>query len=360
MTNFFNKMYTGPLSIGTPPQQFANVVFDTGSADLWVLSRHSNIDESYLSYFVDSDSSSFSAVTGDDSWNIAYGTGSASGTAGRDTVSIAGLVGESQVFAQASFVEDMAISQYEPQDGICGFARAAATTLEGPTIMQTLADNGQNPNGKFSFYLSRHSDAGSKLMVGEEAVSAQLSGSGYISAILDTGTTYIGIPSSEYASFMAELTRDRPDCISESASSEDVFVCQDIINPTAKLPVISFTAVNVEGESVTLNLDPASYLDDSNELGFMPLPGLDIWIMGDSFLKNYYSIYDIENDQISLAPSKYTDEMLSSLMLTVLIVSIVTVSILLILSIVRFVVTKKQIKLLGTGALLSQSMPVAT
>merc|ERR1719491_1364490 len=313
MTNFFNKMYTGPLSIGTPAQQFANAVFDTGSADLWVLSRHSNIDESYLSYFVDSESSSFAAVTGDDSWNIAYGTGSASGTAGRDTVSIAGLVGASQVFAQASSVEDMAISQYEPQDGICGFARAAATTLDGPTIMQTRADNGQNTNGKFSFYLSRHSDAGSKLMVGEEVfnddyfepeqlqtfsvnddidyeigglwslhftsiqqngyllteeeeeataaeaveeqeveteekeeVSAQLSGSGYISAILDTGTTYIGIPSAEYASFMAELTRDRPDCISESASSEDVFVCQDIINPTAKLPVISFTATNVE------------------------------------------------------------------------------------------------------------------
>merc|ERR1712087_148170 len=126
------------------------------------------------------------------------------------------------------------------------------------------------------------------------------------------------------------------------------------------LPTIEFSAKNIDGDIVTMHLDAASYLDDSNELGFMPLPGLDIWIMGDSFLKNYYSIYDFEKDQNSLAPSKYTDEMLSSLMLTVLIVSIVTVSILLILSIVRFVVTKKQIKLMGTSALLSQSMPVST
>merc|ERR1719189_1957352 len=179
----------------------------------------------------------------------------------------------------------------------------------------------------------------------------------YISAIFDTGTTYIGIPSREYKDFMKELTKNRPDCISEGSTDEDVFVCQDIINPTKDLPVISFTATNTDGEVVTLNLDPASYLDDSNELGFMPLPGLNIWIMGDSFLKNYYSIYDYANDQISLAPSKYTDNMMSSLMTTVLIVSIATVSILLVLSIIRYFVTKQQVKLLSSHSLLGQDRP---
>ena len=84
---------------------------------------------------------------------------------------------------------------------------------------------------------------------------------------------------------MKELTKNRPDCTSESSSSQDVYVCQDIINPTKNLPTVSFTAININGETTTMNLDPASYLDDSNELGFMPLPGLSIWIMGDSFLK---------------------------------------------------------------------------
>jgi len=431
MTNFFNKMYTGPIAIGTPPQEFRNVVFDTGSADLWVLSSASNIDESYLSYYIDSESSSFESISGDSSWSIAYGTGAASGIAGRDSVTIAGLTGESQMFAQATNVEDMAISQYEPQDGICGFARGAAATLIGPTIMQTLIENKQNVNGKFAFYLSRHSDSGSRLIIGDDVyneayfhseqietfkvndeidyeigglwsihftsirqngyilegeddstvtasptgaptqLAAGLEGDAqtvpisenanpkrFISAIFDTGTTYIGIPSREYKEFMAELTKNRPDCISEGSSDEDVFVCQDIINPTKDLPVISFTATNTAGEAVTLNLDPASYLDDSNELGFMPLPGLNIWIMGDSFLKNYYSIYDYATDEISLAPSKYSDDMMSSLMFTVLIVSIVTVSILLILSIIRYFVTKNQISFLKSNALLNQNMQV--
>merc|ERR1712176_183818 len=134
----------------------------------------------------------------------------------------------------------------------------------------------------------------------------------------------------------------RADCVSESSSGDDVYVCQDIINPTNNLPTIEFSAINVDGDVVTMHLDAASYLDDSNELGFMPLPGLNIWIMGDSFLKNYYSIYDYAPNKISLEPSKYADETMSSLMVTVLIISIVTTVILLAISIVRYVVTKKQ------------------
>ena len=239
MTNFFNKMYTGPISIGSPPQQFQNVVFDTGSADLWVLSSESNINEDYLSYYTADASSTYSS-SDESEWHIAYGTGSAQGIAGRDNVLIADLIASSQIFAQATSVEDIAISEYEPQDGICGFARQEATTLDGPTIMQTLIDDGQNNNGLFAFYLSRHSDVGSKLIIGEEDVyndkyyeegqlqtfdinenidyevaglwsvhfdSITMTNNGYslssdstqtISAIFDTGTTYIGIPSSQY------------------------------------------------------------------------------------------------------------------------------------------------------------------
>eukprot|EP01084_Bolivina_argentea_P016453 30797_1 len=399
MTNFFNKMYTGPISIGTPGQQFNNVVFDTGSADLWVLSNGiTDINANYLSYYNSQDSSTFKSLPSDQSaWSIMYGTGQAWGTAATDNIIIAGLIAHDQIFAQATKVEDMAISEYEPQDGICGFAREDATTLNGPTIMKTLVNNGENGNGLFSFYLSRHADSGSKLVIGEDVfndkyydtnqletfdinddidydigglwsihfdgisfygykLTQATNDNNFISAIFDTGTTYIGIPETQFTPFMQELTKNRPDCVSESASNSDVYVCQDIINPTKELPIIAFTAVNSEGDTVTMNLDPASYLDDSNELGFMPLKGLNIWIMGDSFLKNYYSIYDYKNNQISLAPSKYNDSLMSSLMITVLIISIVTVSILLLLSMLRYFVTKKQVKYLTSNALLNQNM----
>eukprot|EP01083_Nonionella_stella_P013010 36746_1 len=387
MSNFFNKMYTGPLSIGTPFQPFKHVIFDTGSADLWVLSADSNVNEPYLSYFETDDSSTY--INGHAPWQIAYGTGEAIGTVAKDTVNIAQYTAESQIFALATDVEDMSISEYEPQEGICGFARNNASTL-GATVIQTLVDNDETYNGKFAFYLSRHSDSGSKLIIGEDVYNEKyydgeqlvtfkidddidydvgglwsihfksISMGTYslhqntdgLSAIFDTGTTYIGVPERLYDAFMKELTKNRQDCSQTLAG--DTYVCEDIINPTKDLPTIEFSAVDVNGDVVSMYLDAAAYLDDGNELGFMPLDGMRIWIMGDSFLKNYYSIYDYRNDEISLAPSKYNDKLMSSLMFTTLIIAIVTVSILLVLAVTRYFVTKKQIKYLTSNVLLDE------
>ena len=381
MNNFFNKMYTGPLSIGTPRQSFSHIVFDTGSADLWVMSKDSKgngvPNKDYLNYFDINSSSTYQLYTrvlnysGDSGvWRITYGTGSATGVASFDTVTLgdsrkSNMTAIQQVFAVATSVSDMSISEYEPQEGICGFARAQAGYWYNQgltTLMESLYNQKVNENGYFGFYLSQHSNSGSKLLIGNASIynnyykgdlnwfplndhsgysvkglwtvlvgkmifSHYNSDDSIISSekhelndaqygIVDTGTTYIGIPSRHYNKIMGWITSNRDDCTKESTSSSSVYLCTDTMYPYKNLPNFEIVLQDINGINQTLIVKPEEYVDDDGQLGFMKIDLTDkfgeeidnLWIFGDSFLQNYYSVFDDNGSKIAFAKSVEIDD----------------------------------------------------
>ena len=117
--NFRDTQYYGQISIGTPPQLFP-VIFDTGSANLWVPST-SCYSEGCLAHarFDHASSSTFS--TSGVPIYIKFGTGRIAGTISQDVVHFHQLRIENQ-----AFLEVLPTSQLAPAPHESGLPRRRA------------------------------------------------------------------------------------------------------------------------------------------------------------------------------------------------------------------------------------------
>ncbi|KAM3498969.1 hypothetical protein MY10362_007742 [Beauveria mimosiformis] len=120
-----DQEYYAEIEVGTPPQTM-NLMFDTGSADLWLFGADAaGAVEQDQNRWNHSKSSTAQLVDGA-AWSIHYGDGSgASGTVYRDVVSVAGLEisGQGVEYANAVMPQSSGIDVLgSPVSGIVGFA----------------------------------------------------------------------------------------------------------------------------------------------------------------------------------------------------------------------------------------------
>ncbi|KAJ8486927.1 hypothetical protein ONZ51_g4529 [Trametes cubensis] len=138
-----DSSYIGTVSIGTPPQTF-KVVLDTGSSDLWVASTNC------LSCGVTGPNGQEQEIT------IRYGSGSVAGILATDTVSMAGFTVNPQTFLLA---EQMTSGLLDGDvSGIMGLAFEALASTNAVPFWQALANGGQFATPEISFWLARHLD----------------------------------------------------------------------------------------------------------------------------------------------------------------------------------------------------------
>ncbi|KAF9578350.1 hypothetical protein BGW38_005892, partial [Lunasporangiospora selenospora] len=144
--------YYGEIQIGTPKQTF-EVVFDTGSSDLWIPSIKCN-EEGCLTHrrYSGQRSSSFASVVPTRPFEIEYGTGEVSGVISEDVVTLGGLTSKKPI----RFAESLATSSLFGRavfDGVFGLAyQEMSSSGERPPFL-ALMDQHAVRRGLFGFYM---------------------------------------------------------------------------------------------------------------------------------------------------------------------------------------------------------------
>ncbi|KAF9174903.1 hypothetical protein BGX21_008823 [Mortierella sp. AD011] len=316
--------YLITVGLGTPAQD-VDLIFDTGSSDLWVQSA--NYDPSQ---------SSTSSDLGE-TFSIEYGSGSTNGEEYTDQVTIGDFT-----FTQEFGVASEA-SGFDGTQGLVGFGPddLSAITSNGeniPTPTDNLYSSGQISSDVIGVYFQPITDGSSQETNGEVTfggvdstkytgsityvpvtstypanqywgidVSSITYGTTKVSStthgIVDTGTTLILLSSNDVTALYKNI---------QGAALDDNTGLYTIpSSQVSKLKNITFT---IGGTAFTLT--PSQYLVPANQVANMGgdsgttyswigslgdnESGL-AFILGQKFLENFYSVYDTTNNRVGLA-----------------------------------------------------------
>jgi hypothetical protein len=318
INDYENSQYYGKITLGTPAQSFG-VIFDTGSSDLWVASsqcgsscgRHQKYDSSRSRTYVKNGTS----------FDIVYGSGPVSGFQSFDNLNMGGLVVKGQEFAEVTDASGLGVAyKLGKFDGILGLAFPVLSVNHVPTPFQNLVEKGLVESAQFAFYLGNNAP-GELVLGGSDPAhysgaitwvdlnaatywqitlsGVTIAGASYVSkpanAIVDSGTSLLTGPSDVVASIAKQIGAK------EIIQGEYMVACD-----YDALPNFDFVI-----DGVTYSLAPADYLIPDGNLCLLGMIGLDVpapngplWILGDVFMRKYYTVFDYGNKRVGFALAK--------------------------------------------------------
>ncbi|GFO43134.1 cathepsin d [Plakobranchus ocellatus] len=264
-------------------------------------------------------------------FNIKYKKGKVLGFQSKDTVTMAGLSVKNQIFGEAMLESDIFLETVA--DGILGMGFSSISQMEEPTVFDNMLDQGLLQSPVFSFYLSSHKKtpggAGSVLTLGGtnpdlftgnltfvdvtfaemwqfkmDGVKIPDKGESFCkegcNAIVDSGSALIIGPQEQ----TDKLNRKLGGSLHRYMPGMWVFKC----NRISRMPDVEFI---VNGTPLTLTSEEYVVEHDGFCLsifyGRKKFPrGTDpSWVLGTTFMRTYYTVFDKEFHRIGFAKAKH-------------------------------------------------------
>ncbi|KAK9397434.1 cathepsin D-like [Crotalus adamanteus] len=347
--NYMDAQYYGQICLGTPKQCF-NVVFDTGSSNLWVPSSKCCLI--HLACWVHKHYHSLFSCThkADKSkFEIHYGSGSLKGFVSQDVLRIGNVTVKNQTFAEATDLPGLVFVAAK-FDGIMGLGYPSISVNNITPPFDNMMKAKLLKNNVFSFHLCNTNET-SPQENGGEVIFGGINHNAYVGKL-----HYIPVSRKAYWQIkmdkitIEEQTKEKacwPWNLLEKNNSSTICKdgCQGIVDTGTSLITGPSTDIKILNEaigaqrafggqyiidcqklsempSVTFHLDGRPYILTPKEYtlqmtqekvtacisGFMildiPKPSGPLWILGDVFLRRYYSVFDRDHDRVGLAVSK--------------------------------------------------------
>ncbi|KAF5371349.1 hypothetical protein D9758_004184 [Tetrapyrgos nigripes] len=317
--------WLGPVSIGSNNQEFT-IDFDTGSADFWIVSRSCNDTVCTSKHTYDFNAST-TAQEQSGNFSIHYGDGStASGDLFTDSVTVAGVTAKDQFFAAVRNLSGT--FDNDPIDGILGLAYPPLSKIKQDPFFTTANTQGAVPSNQFSFYFSSGSPGSndSELFLGGTnpdlytgdfdnvdvegdkgywslgGASVSVNGKKAVdglSTIIDSGTTIMYGPPDAVKELYAKVN-----------GSQEYSAARGLWSyPCATPPNITFNWGGkdwpIKGEHLNLG-----HADNSGENCVGSIAGQElnlgdnVWLLGNTFMKNVYTTFNFDTNQVGFAELK--------------------------------------------------------
>nr|XP_046254070.1 renin [Scatophagus argus] len=324
LTNYLDTQYYGEIIIGSPAQMF-NVVFDTGSANLWVPSQScSPFSTACFTHNRYDSSKSRTYVQNGTGFSIQYASGNVRGFLSEDVVVVGGIP-VVQVFAEATSLSAMPFI-FAKFDGVLGmgypnvaidgitpvFDRIMSQHILREEVFSVyysrdpkhspggeLVLGGTDPNyytGNFNYMNTREMGKWEVTMKGVSVGMEMMFCAEGCTAVIDTGSSYITGPASSVSMLMKTI-----------GAEQDESGYKVNCNTVKTLPSIGF---HLGGHEYSLTQEDyilwqSQIEGDVCTVTFrgldVPPPTGPIWILGANFIARYYTEFDRRNNRIGFA-----------------------------------------------------------
>ncbi|XP_065206257.1 gastricsin-like isoform X2 [Planococcus citri] len=328
LENNRNMIYYATISIGIPPVKM-KVDFDTGSPYLWVLSALCNSPTCPVNNtrYNHTSSKTYQKQKSRKTHTILYGKGWTKGFWSHDTITINGVKIANQRFLEATNVS--AVDTKHPYDGIMGLGYKPYR--DSINVISKFCQQSEIKSSQFSFYFTHNvsgKNGGELILCGtdESKYRGQLN---YVNEVVEKGSrtkqqlSWI-IPVQNISINYADKRHTKlPSRIPIRALVDTgvshIYGPRQYIDPIRKAIIPPGKKVKCEDfhkfPNITFKIGSEDYVLTGKDyliqlevghcvigLAHIETPQFE-WILGDVFLRKYYSVFDAENHRVGFAES---------------------------------------------------------